>query len=168
LLVTEEYNFDLGSGFMGKSQTILHTWSVTGVFQVKLSWANGNYIVSGWLILLCQTELHVAFYFHSILVTTNGDQWKETETYVFDMTYVLSLQASTPQHPHSQSHSFTPEYQHVPNFGGAQCLQLHAIEFWLLFLDYIMLKMESLHFSGMSVNYSLVGMAYHLRRLEPP
>jgi len=50
--------------------------------------------MSGWLILLCQTELHVAFYFHSTLVTTNGDQWKGREPYVFDMTYVLSLQAS--------------------------------------------------------------------------
>jgi len=49
--------------------------------------------MSGWLILLCQTELHVAFYFHFTLVTTNGDQWKGTEAYVFDITYVLSLQA---------------------------------------------------------------------------
>jgi len=92
-LVTEEYNSDLGSGFTGKNQTILCTFSVTDVFQVKLGWAMGNYIVSGWLILLCQTEL-LAFYFHSTLVTTNGDQWKGTEPYVFDMTYMLSLQAS--------------------------------------------------------------------------
>lgn len=92
-MVTEEYNFDLGSGFTGKNQTILCTWSVTGVFQVILGWAKGYDIVSGWLILLCQKELHVAFYFCSTLVTTNGDQWKGTEAYVFDMTYALSLQA---------------------------------------------------------------------------
>jgi hypothetical protein len=60
--------------------------SVPGIFQVKLDWARVNYVMSGWLILLFQTELHVAFYFHSILVTTNGDQWKGT--------YMLSLQAS--------------------------------------------------------------------------
>jgi hypothetical protein len=93
-LVTEEYKCDIGSGFTGKNQTILCTFSVTGVFQVKLGSAKGNYIVSGWLILLCQTELHVAFSFHSTLVTTNGDQWQGTEPYVSDMTYMLSLQAS--------------------------------------------------------------------------
>jgi hypothetical protein len=67
-------------------------------------------------------------YFHSTLVTTNGDQWKGTEPYVIDMTYKLHLEIRT-QHPYSESHSFTPGYQYVPNFGAVRCLQLHAIEF---------------------------------------
>jgi hypothetical protein len=67
---------------------------------IKMSGGWNNETLITWIQLIKwkkgwqQYQLLLAFYFHSTLVTTNGDKWKGTEPYVIDMTYKLSLQAS--------------------------------------------------------------------------
>jgi hypothetical protein len=38
MLVTQKYDFDLGSDFAGGSQTVSYLWPVTDVFQLKKNW----------------------------------------------------------------------------------------------------------------------------------
>jgi len=118
LFVTREYHFNLDVGFTAGSQTVRCLCPITDIFQLKM---NRAYAHCMWLILSYEIEFSTLFFLiraahtfdfkSSYNLNTGGDQWRMTETYVFDRTSIFLCKLCLMiryLHPRCQGQSFTP------------------------------------------------------------